>query len=86
MANLRKILAIKFFRIAHQIHNRYGSLFVKPFSSRLLQISTVFNYRFKVNPSSLPQTTNSNSGAWGMKPLLAARVRNRRIDSRPFSP
>ncbi len=49
MANLRKIPAIKFFRIAHQIHKGYASLFVKPFSSRLLQISTMFNCRFKDN-------------------------------------
>ncbi len=49
MANLRKILAIKTFRIAHQIHKGYASLFVKPFSSRLLQIFNMFNCRFKDN-------------------------------------
>ncbi len=47
MANLRKILAIKSFRISHQIHKGYASIFVKPFSSRLLQIFTMFNCRFK---------------------------------------
>ncbi len=46
-ANLRKILAIKFFRITHQIREGYASLFIKPFSSRLLQISPVFNCRVK---------------------------------------
>ncbi len=35
LANLRKILATKFFRITHQIHQGYASLFVKPFSSTL---------------------------------------------------
>ncbi len=49
MANLSNILAIKFFRIAHQIHKGYASLFAEPFSSRLLQISTMFNCRFKVH-------------------------------------
>ncbi len=34
-ANLRKILAIKFFRITRQIHKGYASLLVNPFSSRL---------------------------------------------------
>ncbi len=43
MANLREILAIKFFRITHQIHQGYASLAVKTFSSRLLQISTMFD-------------------------------------------
>ena len=47
LENLRKILKIKFFRITHQIHKGYASLFVKPFSSRLLQISTRFNCCFK---------------------------------------
>ncbi len=49
MVNLRKILAIKTFRITHQIHKGYASLFVKPFSSRLLQIFHMFNCRFQVN-------------------------------------
>ena len=49
MANLRKILAIKSFRISHQIHKGYASFFVKPFSSMLLQIFTMFNCRFKGN-------------------------------------
>ena len=48
MVNLRKILAIKFFRISHQIHKGFASIFVKPFSSRLLQIFTMLNCRFKV--------------------------------------
>ncbi len=41
-----------------QIHGKYASRFVKPYSSRLLQISTMFNCRFKVqNPRlvSLPR-------------------------------
>ena len=46
MANLRKILAIKNFRISHQIHKGYASIFVKPFSSRFLPIFTMFNCRF----------------------------------------
>ncbi len=48
--NLLKILAIKSFRITHQIHAGYASQFVKIFSSRLLRISTMFNHRFKVQP------------------------------------
>ncbi len=48
MPNLRKILAIKPFLITHQIHKGYASLFVKPFSSRLLQIFNMFNCRFQV--------------------------------------
>ncbi len=48
MANLRKILAVKPFRISHQIHKGFASVFIKPFSSRLLQIFTMFNCRFKV--------------------------------------
>ena len=47
MANLRKILAIKSFRISHQIHKGFATIFVKPFSSRHLQIFTMFNCRFK---------------------------------------
>ncbi len=48
MANLRKSLEIKSFRITHQIHQGGASFFVKPFSSRLLQIFNRFNCRFKV--------------------------------------
>ncbi len=48
MANLLKILAIKSFRITHRIDKRYASLFVKAFSSRLLQISTRFDCHVKV--------------------------------------
>ncbi len=47
--NLRRIPAIKFFRITHQTDKGYASLFVKPFSSRLLQISTRFNCRSAVS-------------------------------------
>ncbi len=35
LANLHKILGIKFFRATHQIHKGDASIFVKPFSSRL---------------------------------------------------
>ncbi len=45
---LCKILAAKFFRITHQIHEGYASILVKPFSSRLLQISTRVNGRFEL--------------------------------------
>ncbi len=48
MANLLKILAIKSFRITHQIHAGHASQFVKAFSSSLLRISTMFNCRLKV--------------------------------------
>ena len=46
MANLRKILPIKPFRITHQIHQGYASFFVKLFSPRLLKICVIFNCRF----------------------------------------
>ena len=49
MANLRKVLAIKSFRITHQIHKGAASFFVMPFSSKPLQIFTMFNCRFKDN-------------------------------------
>ena len=39
----------KVFRITRQIHKGNASLFVNPLSSRLLQISTMFNLRFKVD-------------------------------------
>ncbi len=38
-ANLRKILAIKCFRITPQFHKEFASLFVKPFSFRPLQMA-----------------------------------------------
>ncbi len=41
-------LATKFFRNTDQVHKGYASRFVKPFSSRLLQISKMFNWRFEV--------------------------------------
>ncbi len=47
---LRKILAIKFFRITYQIHKGYASLLVKPSRSTLLQISTRFSCRLRFNP------------------------------------
>ncbi len=50
MANPLKILAIKSFRITHQIHAGYASQFVKGFSTSLMRISTNFNCRFKVEP------------------------------------
>ncbi len=48
MVNFRKILEIKSFQITRQIHKGYASLFVKPFSSRILQICTRFNCPFWV--------------------------------------
>ncbi len=60
MVNLPKILAIKFFRITHQIHAGYASQFVKAFSSRLLRISTIFNCGFQVeaHQATISRTTS----------------------------
>ncbi len=47
VANLRKILALNPFRITRQIHKGFPSFFVMPFSSKPLQIFTMFNCRGK---------------------------------------
>ncbi len=68
LANLLKILPIKFFRITPQIQKGYASLFVKPFSSRLPQISTTFNCRFKVQPSPPGNTSPTSATTCRMPP------------------
>ena len=50
MANLRKILAIKPFRIPRQIHKGAAPFFVISFSSRPLQFLTMFNHRSRCAP------------------------------------
>ena len=47
LVSLRNILTIKSFQTSHRIHKRDASLFVKAFSSTLLQICTRDNGRFK---------------------------------------
>jgi len=44
--SLHKVLAVKSFRITHQIHNGYASIFVMPFLSRPLRIFTRFHRPF----------------------------------------